>query len=305
MQLIKPVTVTDSILTYSNVTEDDYALWDSGTAYVVGDRVISTVTHRIYEALVNNTNVDPTGTATSPPTWLNIGATNRWKAFDQKISDQVTNLNSIEYTLNDPNSYLTSVALFGLEGISVNVTVTDTSVGGDGEVYNQTISLVDNRNISDWYTYFFEEQVQKEQAQFLAIPPYLGCDIDITVTSSTGENAKVGQVVTGFLTSLGLTAYGTSISIEDFSRKETDDFGNFIVVERAYAQLADFDVQFETKNARKIQRTLAGFRATPIVYIGSEDTSYGTTIYGFYRRFDLTLEGPSLSFGAIEVEGLT
>ena len=302
MQLIKPVTVTDSILTATNITEDDYAVWDSGTAYVVGDKVISTVTHRIYEALIDNTNVDPTGTATDPATWLDIGATNRWKAFDQKISDPVVNATSIDYTLSDPNSNITSVALFGLKGSSANVTVTDAT---EGEVYNKTISLLDNRNIVDWYTYFFEEQVQREQAQFLDLPPYLGSDVEVTVTANSGEDTELGQLVLGFLSGIGLTTYGTSISIEDYSRKEVDAFGNFIIVQRDYAQLADFDVQFETRNARKIQRTLADFRATPIVYVGSEDTSYGTTIYGFYRRFDLTLEGPSLSFGAIEVEGLT
>jgi hypothetical protein len=302
MQIIKPVTVTNSILTSSNVTEDDYAEWSAGTTYADGDNVIVIgTTHKVYESLVGG-NVGNDPTTDDGSNWLEISATNRWKAFDQKISDPVANLNSIEYTLSDSASNITAVSLFGLKGVSANVTVTD---GGATEVYNETISLIDNRNIVDWYTYFFEEQTQKEQAQFLNIPPYLGSDVTVTVTEATGETAQLGQLVLGFLSNLGITTYGTSISIEDFSRKETDDFGNFIVVERAFAQLADFDIQFETGNARKIQRTLAGFRATPIVYIGSEDTSYGTTIYGFYRRFDLTLEGPSLSFGAIEVEGLT
>ena len=301
MQIIKPVTVTDSILTSSNITEDDYAQWAVGTTYNVGDKVIVLSTHRIYESLVgSNLGNDPT--TDDGTNWLNIGATNRWKAFDQKIGDPVTNLNTIEYVLSDAASNVTSVALFGLEGISANVTVTDDT---EGEVYNQTVSLIDNRNIVDWYTYFFEEQVQREQALFLDIPPYVGSDVDVTVTAATGETAELGQLVLGFLSNIGTTSYGTAISIEDFSRKETDAFGNFIVVERAFAQLADFDVQFETANARKIQRTLASLRATPVVYIGSPDTAYGTTIYGFYRRFDLTLEGPSLSFGAIEVEGPT
>lgn len=301
MQIIKPVTVTNSILTSSNVTEDDYAEWAAGTTYADGDLVIVIgTTHKVYESLVNsNLGNDPT--TDDGTNWLEVSATNRWKAFDQKISEPVTNLNSIQYTFSDPSSNITSVALFGLKGITANVTVTSDAT----EVYNRDISLTDNRNIVDWYTYFFEEQVQKEQAQWLDIPPYLGSSVQVTVTANTGETAELGQLVLGFLSDLGATTYGTSISIEDFSRKETDDFGNFIVVQRAFAQLADFDVQFETQNARKIQRTLAGFRATPIVYIGSEDTSYGTTIYGFYRRFDLTLEGPSLSFGAIEVEGLT
>tara|TARA_R110000782_G_scaffold61499_1_gene126661 strand:+ start:1671 stop:2579 length:909 start_codon:yes stop_codon:yes gene_type:complete len=302
MQIIKPVTVTNSILTSSNVAENDYAEWAVGTTYNVGGKVIVIgTTHRVYESLVgSNLGNDPT--TDDGTNWLVLGATNRWKAFDQKIGDPVTNTTTIQYNLSDSASNITSVALFGLKGISANVTVTDTT---DGEVYNQTISLIDNRNIVDWYTYFFEEQVQKEQAQWLDIPPYVGSDVQVIVTDNVGDTAQLGQLVLGFLSNLGVTSYGTSISIEDFSRKETDAFGNFIVVERAFSQLADFDVQFETANARKIQRTLAALRATPVVYIGSEDTAYGTTIYGFYRRFDLTLDGPSLSFGAIEVEGLT
>lgn len=300
MQIIKPITVTDSILTASNVPENDYAQWSSVTTYSVGQRVIVLSTHKIYESLIgsnlNNNPVTDDGTK-----WLDLGATNRWRAFDKKIGNKVTQLNSIQYTLSDPASNITSVALFGLVGISANVTVVSDSV----EVFNQTYSLTDNRDIIDWYTYFFEEQLQLEEVLFLNIPPYLGSSVTITITAATGTNAQVGQIVLGFLSDLGLTNYGTAVSIEDFSRKETDAFGNFVVVERAFSRLADFDVQFETANTRRLQQTLAQYRATPIVYIGNPDASYATIIYGFYRRFDLTLETPSLSFGAIEVEGLT
>lgn len=301
MKLIKPVTVTDSILVSSTVPENDYAEWSSGTTYAIGNRVIVLSVHKIYESLINsNLNNDPT--TDNGTKWLDIGATNRWKAFDKKIGDPVTQVTSAQYVLNDPNSNVTAVALFGLQGVSANVTVTDAV---EGEVYDETVSLLDNRNIIDWYTYFFEEQAQLEEALFLNIPPYVGADVQITVTATTGNTVEIGQIVFGFLSEIGLTTYGTSISIEDFSRKETDAFGNFIVVERAFAQLVDYNVSYPTQNSRKIQSTLAQYRATPIVYIGSEDTSYGTVVYGFYRRFDLTLETPSYSLGAIEVEGLT
>ena len=300
MQIIKPITVTDSILVSSNVPENDYAEWSSATTYSTGQRVIVLSTHKIYESLINS-NLNNNPVTDDGTKWLDLGATNRWRAFDKRIGNKVTQLDTIQYVLSDPNSNVTSVALFGLVGISANVTVVSNSV----EVYNQTFSLTDNRNIVDWYTYFFEEQVQLEEALFLNIPPYLGATVTITVTAATGTNAELGQIVFGFLSDLGLTNYGTVVSIEDFSRKETDAFGNFFVVERAFSQIADFDVQFETRNTRKIQQTLSQFRATPIVYIGNPDASYATIIYGFYRRFDLTLETPSLSFGAIEVEGLT
>lgn len=301
MDIIKPVTVTNSILTSSNVAENDYSEWASSTTYNDGDLVIITgTTHKVYESLTNsNQGNNPT---TSTTNWLELGATNRWKAFDQKISDQVSNLNSIEYQFNDANSNVTAVSLFGLDGTNVNVTVTDAT---DGEVYNQDFSLLDNVEIVDWFTYFFADQGKKTEALFTGIPPYFNSDVEITITTDTGQNAKVGQIVFGFLSNFGLTTYGTSVGIEDYSRKETDAFGNFVITQRAFAKLVDYDVRLETGKARTVQNTLAGFRATPTVYIGSEDESLATIVYGFYRRFDITLEGPAYSFAAIEVEGLT
>lgn len=305
MDIIRPITVDNTVLVSSNVSEDDYAEWASGTTYSLGNRVIVIgTTHRVYESLINsNSGNDPT--TDDGTNWLDLGATNRWKAFDQKISDQVENTDSIEYTLNDPSSYITAITFFGLSGVELNVTVTDSTVGGEGEVYNTTVSLIDNRDVDDWYTYFFEEIIYKTEAQLLDLPPYLDADLDVTISADTGETAKVGQVVFGFLTDLGLTTYGTNISIEDFSRKETDAFGNFIIVERDFSKTADYDVRFPTGIARKIQETLAKYRATPIVYIGSDDVAYGTTVYGYFRRFDLTLDTPSYSLAAIEVEGLS
>ena len=300
MDIIRPVVVTDAVLDSSNVPENDYAEWNVATAYTVGNRVILLSTHRIYEAVGSSTGVNP---ATDDGTnWLNIGATNRWKAFDQKISDPVTQLDNISYTLTDDNSTPTAVALFGLKGVTATVTVTDAV---EGVVYNQTNSLLDSDEIFDWFSYFFEEITYVSTTLFTGIPPYRGATITVTVTEDTGETAQLGQLVFGYLTELGVTTYGTAISIQDFSRKETDAFGNFIVVQRAFANLVDFDVRLPTQTAGRVRRILAEYRATPIVYVGNENSSFGTIVYGFYRNFDITLDTPSLSFAAIEVEGLS
>jgi hypothetical protein len=301
MDIIRPIVVTDAVLDSSNVPENDYAVWLSGTTYSVGDRVIVISTHSVYESLVSsNLGNDPT--TDDGTKWLRLGATNRWKAFDQKISDPVTQVDSIEYTLTPANSTPTAVALFGLKGVTATVVVTDDT---EGEVYNETKSLLDTLDVIDWYSYFFEEISYVSTMLFTGIPPYFGSTVDVTVTEATGETAQLGQLVFGFLVDLGLTTYGTAISIQDFSRKETDAFGNFIVVERAFSNLVDFDVRLPTQTAGRVRRILAEYRATPIVYIGNEDSSYGTIAYGFYRNFDITLDTPSYSFAAIEVEGLT
>lgn len=302
MDIIKPVVVTDSVLTSSNITEDDYAEWASGTTYATGDKVIVLSTHRIYESLINS-NIGNNPTTDDGTKWLDIGATNRWKAFDQKISDPVTGTTSIEYELTSATEYTTAVALFGLEASEATIVVTDTD--GVGEVYNETKSLIDNSDVIDWYTYFFSPITYKSEALFTDIPPYLGSDVQITVSGGTGEAIELGQIVLGTLQNLGLTTYGTTVGIEDFSRKETDAFGNFIIVERAFSYLVDYDVRILTQTARRVQNLLATYRASPLVYIGNEDDSFGTIVYGFYRNFDINLETPSYSFASIEVEGLT
>src|SRR5690606_11719085 len=83
MRIIKPVDVTPAILTSSNVPETDYAAWSAATAYAVGDKV--TYNHRNYEALVAHTGANPETDTSDPPKWLDLGADNRWRMFDDKV----------------------------------------------------------------------------------------------------------------------------------------------------------------------------------------------------------------------------
>jgi hypothetical protein len=237
---------------------------------------------------------------------LDIGATNRWKAFDQKISDPVTvadGVNTIEYTLGAFGIPSNSVTLFGLKGRSASLVVNDAT---DGEVYNQEISLIDNALVNDWFTYFFEPARVKSEAIFEGIPPYANAEYDITVEDATDAEPELGQIVLGQEYELGKTNYGTSVSIEDFSRKERDDFGNAILVERPFAKLIDFDFIVNTNEVRRTAILLETVRATPAVYYAGPDTErFGTTVYGFFRNFSINLDGPAISNVTLEVEGLT
>mgnify|MGYP003643649008 CR=1 FL=1 len=306
MRVLIPFTVIDSNLIASSIAEDDHPVWSSVTSYIVGDLVISTVTHRIYEALQASTNVDPTTDVADPPYWLNIGATNRWKAFDQKISDPVTvadGVNTITYQLGAFGVPSNSITLFGLKGRITSLVASDAT---DGEVYNEQISLIDNALVNDWFTYFFEPARVKSEAIFEGIPPYANATYDIAVEDDTINEPQLGQIVLGQEYTLGNTGYGTSVSIEDFSRKERDAFGNAILVERPFAKLIDFDFTVNTNEARRTAILLETVRATPAVYYAGPDTErYGTTVYGFFRSFSINLDGPAISNVTLEVEGLT
>jgi Carbohydrate binding domain. len=148
MRIIEPITITDTILTDTNVPEDDFAVWAVGTAYVAGNKVILTSTHRIYEAVQATTGDDP---ATDDGTnWLDIGATNRYRAFDGSIEGQTVQATSIEYEFTVAGNF-GGLALLNIVGADVTVNITDPV---DGALPEIDVSLSDTSGVLDWFTYF-------------------------------------------------------------------------------------------------------------------------------------------------------
>lgn len=54
MKIVQPITITDSVLTSSNVAETDHSAYSASTGYTIGAnvRVVSTNIHKTYQALV-------------------------------------------------------------------------------------------------------------------------------------------------------------------------------------------------------------------------------------------------------------
>jgi hypothetical protein len=302
MQAIEPFVVTDSSLTSSNVPENDYAEWVSGTTYNLGDRVIVVSVHKVYES-ASNSNVGNDPTTDDGTNWIEVGATNKWKAFDKRISDPVTQSNIIQYVITLTDTLVNSIAFFGLVAETVRVVVVEPT--GSTTVYDETYSMLDTINIVDWYTYFFEPATDKDQELLITdLPTYTGAEITVTI-SYPSDTVEVGQIVFGNLISLGVTGYGTTVGIEDYSRKERDTFGNPVIIERAFAQKADYEVKINTGDVRRVQRFLSNYRATPIVWVGNQDPDYGLIVYGFYNQFSINISTPKISYTTLEVEGLT
>jgi hypothetical protein len=54
-----------------------------------------------------------------------------------------------------------------------------------------------------------------------------------------------------------------------------------------------------------LQRTLAGYRATPVVWVGTDAGFSSMIIYGFFKNFTISITYPNNSTCSIEVEGLS
>lgn len=297
MKIVPPAAVTSSILTASNVAISETA-WTAGT-YSLGDqRYVGT---RLYEVVADpSTSDEPTaGAVADPPTWIDIGAINRFAMFDLVIGDATQqSAANIDVTL-DFDAVINSVALFEIVGSTVQIVVDDPT---DGEVYNQTYSLNDNTGVDNWYQYFFAPIARKTELVATDLPAYSTATIRVVVANG-GLDTAVGEAIFGRSITLGATMMNFSLGIDDFSRKDRDQFGNFVITERRFSRLANYDVFVRNNQFVSTFNNLARVRAIPVVYIGDE-TKGETIVLGFYRDFSTLRTGLNSSEMTLEVEGL-
>jgi len=307
MEIIVPQTID---LATTNITEIEYSDYNIATAYAVTNKVyvryeIDGITPRqptiIYEAQGATTgNYPPDDDGTN---WLKISTSNKWAMFDDFVSTQTTNPASITFTLNV--SKVNRIALFNLDADSVQIVLkkSDTTETGN--------DIIDLKKSADWYTeYFFSEPEYKKSLIHQIYGLYLNMTLEVTITARTDLYAKCGHVAVGLSKDLGLTEFGVRNSITDYSRKETNVFGETEFVVRAYAKKIELDVWIDhgTDGAGydRVDNILADVRSTPLVWDGNNTVTNRSAflVFGFYKNFDLTAEYEIKSNCSLDIEGL-
>lgn len=301
MRVIKPVAITDSILDSSTIPEPDTGetVWTAGTRNL-GERFISIVTHRIYEVVADpSTTDDPViGVDANPPTWVNVAPTNKFAMFDNINSTQSLETTQliIEITAGEITN---SIACFSIEEVTkINVTVTDPI---EGVVYNRDVDMNDNSEITDWYNYYFSQIVRVKQFALLDLPAFPLATIKMTVD---GNDIKFGSFVLGNQIELGVANYGTSVQLLDFSRKETDSFGNIVVVKGRTSKLVSFDVTIPKGKVNFVFNAVSAITTIPSVWIGDDGTNDPTFVFGYYRDLQINIDTPTITSATLQIEGI-
>jgi hypothetical protein len=308
---------TPGLLT--NVPEADYAAYSSATTYALGNRCIRTSTHRIYESLqASNLNHTP---ETNPAWWLDVGPTNAWAMFDTE-SGTGTSVATGPLRVTLAPGYVNAVAVLGAVGNTMSVAVTD---GASSTVAFLGSAVLNNPAVYDWLTYLTAPFGEAQDVVFLNLPAFSNPYVTITITG-TPASAKVAVV--GQALELGDMRLGPRASILDFSRKETDAFGNTAFVRRKFSKRLSIPLSIANENISAIFSAVGRLRAIPCVWVGAPgniassianlvETSPGVwaatplaaldllTVFGFYRDFSITIPYKTYSECALELEGLT
>jgi len=300
LTVVAPTLITPAMLVSSNVPETDYAEWAAGTAYAKDARVIVAAQHKVYQSLADaNTGNNP-ATPSAAPKWIVVGPTNRWRAFDKSVSSQTAQAGSISYRLK-AGSAVTYLGALNIAGAtSTRVRVDDPTYG---VVYDKTIALSRVPIAGGWWEWFFGERRAPTQALFNDLPSFPAADILIDIKG--GADLAVGVLLLGQARTFSLgVRMGARVGIQDYSRKERTDFGDVVVVERAFAKRASFSMLLRASEVDALQRFLSDVRATPCLWIGSGRYE-STTVYGFYKSFDIVISYFDYSDCDLELEGLT
>ncbi|MAX61543.1 MAG: hypothetical protein CMK46_06900 [Porticoccus sp.] len=269
--------------------------WSAGTHNLGEQRRVGL---DLYQVLVSSTTDEPTaGAVADPPTWGLLGKVNRWRMFDGSTLDQTTNADEITVAIT-PGSIVNAVVFNRLGGGGeIRVWMEDPT---DGVVFDETVSLIDNSNVVDFYTYCFEPFQQRFDLAFLNLPPYGAATINAEITAT---NAACAEMSIGFVREIALTLNGTSVGTVRFGVRRTDAFGRTTFVRRQSVKRVNFEVIGPTASIDRFVRILDNERDQPAVFIGSE--LYDSLIvFGAYQDFEKTFSGPAYSDGTIRVEGL-
>ena len=148
--------------------------------------------------------------------------------LDQYVSTQTVAAEDV-MTFAVTFNRCTAFALLNFKATSIRAVVKD----GDGLVmYDRTVNTL--KDVDGYWKYYFLplERIVDQAVTNIPVSPV--ATLEVTLTQEGGP--ALGQVIAGQAWPIGTTQYNTRLGIRDYSRKDTDEFGNTRLVKRANAK---------------------------------------------------------------------
>ncbi|VDS08858.1 hypothetical protein PARHAE_02043 [Paracoccus haematequi] len=297
MRIIEPYPVTEAMMVATNVPVESLPAWNVGTTYADKARVVFQT--GIWESVqAANTGRNP-GADTASEWWVRVGATNPWRAFDNRLGGMTTGGSMITYTIALPRT-LNAICFFGLNATSVRIRVL---TPGPTVIFDETIQLATRDPVGTFWEYIYTPFAFKPDLVLTDLRLPSGGTVEITVTAGTA--AQVGEIMLGNDIDIGTTLEDSGLGIQDFSRKDRDEWGGLFLIPRPVIKTVSFRFSIPTDGAARVQKIMERIASKVCVFyaVDGEDP-FGTTVAGILRDYDLTLT-TGRSFGTIQAESLT
>jgi hypothetical protein len=267
-----------------------YLAYNAGTGYATG--AIVTSAHRLYESISAGTNAGHA--LTDPAWWLEIGPSNQWAMFDDMTGSQTIRPNSIQVEI-DATGIIDTIGMLNVSAASINVQMIVDAV----VVFDEDFSMTAYDNINDYYEYFFEPDERIDYLVVTGLPNNFSPTIKVTATD-TGDVA-IGHFEIGHAFYVGRVTYGAEFGITDYSKFETNDFGETYIVPRGYRDWGRFNVVIPKERVGAVKQLLSKYHATPALVVAVEN--YPTSYYGLIKDWRVEIAYPHESLLSLEVQG--
>lgn len=300
MKIIRPLKATPEMILSSSAVDtlDDY---DGEEVYSRGARIIYTDRKRgpsVFQSAVDDNEGNQPDA--SPDEWVRVGPTGRWAPFDGAATTVSESEGGFELSFRVTETF-NSIAFFEIYGAAL--TITARLDEGSEPYFTHTQELIDNSMVIDAYTYCFSPFDYIHDGIVSSIPPFRNAIVTIEIEGAS--RTGVGEIIVGDLIEIGQAEYGASHGIRDYSIIKEDDFGNREMEQGPWAKINNLQVHIEKNRHRYASRIFAELRATPAVFIGSENPQHEPLIvFGLLKEARGIIQYPSATLFNLEINGL-
>lgn len=294
LKVVKPIEVTPGMLT-SSVPVDDYPAWNAGATYAAEQRVVHEF--QVWQSNQDaNTGKQP---ATNGTWWVAVGPVNRMKAFDRSHTTKTRFSHSAWFEIQLEGT-VNALALMECEGLrSVRIQVDHPSYG---LLYEQTVGMWSISQKSSWYDWVYGERREQDSLYRFDLPSYRGAYVRIEIEAA--NDAAIGVILLGQQQDIGFgVSPGLSMGIRDYSRKETDQWGEVTLQKRAYARERSFKVNCLKTELDNTDRLLTSLRAAPALWLLSNQYQQAN-VYGWASDYKLLVDYGPYCVLSLQLEGL-
>lgn len=288
MKAIPPVSIAPASSSVTEPAAGEVA-WVSGVPYAVGNKVIRTETHRVYECTVAVTGAVPPETDTAH--WRVVGPTNKWAMFDLFSSASTEMVGAPLVVEVAPGRRVSAIGLRGLHGASVLI---EELVGGS-TVHSETVNLL-LRNTTTWRQYMYGQFRVREGLVRFNLPLSSVATIRVTI-QPTGGYARCSAIVLGVDEDLGTIIdepTSDQLSLSKVTRDEID--GTTTFTKRRNVPQTAHRVRAPAARLNRLRELRDDLDATPALFSGADDkeTSHffdTLLVLGFARKWSISMKG--------------